>query len=227
MKKLQWMVLVFILGMAEYGQCGMRFFRPEFFFGAGYGKTLNGRIPEFVRTDEKDSLYYAINLVPQKRDFFRGQIRVNVFHVGGFSLGYTFWSHYQAYPYDYFSVWIDTTKIKTAYPHSYFISFHALTLEYRGKKIVKPFIQPLFYLGAGQFYGASKNAQFVPVEYSSWFTFYQQNVHHGKSYEGIGYLGGMGVVFFRHAYIAFEYIRLTGVKMISPHYFDAVIGLRI
>lgn len=226
MKTFQWIIVVLLLGMAEYGEAGIRF-RPEFFLGAGFGRTVNARVPKFVRTDERDSLYYAINLVPQKKDFFRSQIRVNVLHVGGFSLGYTFWSHYHAYPYDYFSVWIDTTKSMTRYPHSHFVSFHALTLEYRGEKIGARFIQPLFYLGAGQFYGASKNAQFVPVGYSSWFTLYQMNVHHESSFEGIGYLGGIGFVFFRRAYIAFEYIRLTGVDVISTHYFDAVIGLRI
>lgn len=135
--------------------------KPHVYVGIGLGHSLDATRPNFTVDDQIDQEYADLNIASVKRNFTRGQIRVNLLHVNDFSLGYTFWANYLQYPYELVEVWQKDGKV---YPYSDYIAFHAVTLQWNMKFLSGEWIVPFLLGGIGRYYGNHDTVHFQWLE---------------------------------------------------------------
>jgi hypothetical protein len=196
--------------------------KPRFYAGLGIGRTLDVRHPAFAIEDQDDFDYETINLASIQRFFKRGQIRIELLHIGDFSFGYTFWGHAVEYLHDFFYF---LPKEQKSYPFGNHAGLHAATVQWNLKAVSGRHIVPFLLGGAGRYYGNSTTMQFhlEDAEQSVYSYFTRQEY----SDEGTAWLAGVGAVAFKHAYVYAGIVRLERTILPSKGYLDLIIGFTI
>jgi hypothetical protein len=196
--------------------------KPQVCVGVGLGRTLNARHPAFLIEDQDDADYAVINLTPLQRNFTRGQIRINLVHVGDFSLGYAFWAHYQEFSHDFIYF---LPKEQKTYPYSNHVGLHAVTVQWNPKFLSSRRVVPFLLGGAGRYYGGSKTMRFQLLDPQQFIygCFFEKDPED----EGTALLAGAGAVLFKHLTVYAGYVRLERTLLPSGNFFDLVAGLTI
>jgi len=196
--------------------------KPRLYAGIGIGRTLDTRPPALTIEDQDDMDYEVINLSGLQRNFKRGQIRINLIHVGDFSFGYAFWGHALEYPHDFFFF---LPKEQKAYPFGSHAALHAATVQWNLKFVSGKRIVPFLLAGAGRFYGNSTSMRFQLLDSEQ--SIYQYFIQQDFTDEGNAWLAGAGAVLFRYGYVYAGIVRLERTLLPSKGFLDLIVGCTI
>jgi hypothetical protein len=194
--------------------------RPRIYAGAGFGRTLDANSPAFAVDDIYDRNFVDANLSPLKRNFTRGQIRLDLVQAGAFSAGYLYWGHYHAFPADYPEYWLKTGKW---YPNTDHAAVHALTVQWNPRFLAGKRLAPFVLAGAGGYYGNVTSIRYFPVDSSA--VYYYGSSRQISSDAGRAVLGGIGVVAFRYAYLYAGVVHLIDAALPAKTYLDVILGV--
>jgi hypothetical protein len=196
--------------------------KSVFYAGIGIGRTLDARHPALAIEDQDDLDYEAINLAGLERYFKRGQIRLNLLHVGDFSFGYAFWGHALEYPHEFFYF---LPKEQKPYPFGTHAALHAATVQWNLKFVSGKKIVPFLLAGAGRFYGNSTTMRFQLLDSEQ--SIYQYFIQQDFTDEGNAWLAGAGAVLFKYGYIYAGIVRLERTLLPSKGFLDLIAGFTI
>lgn len=192
------------------------------YLGAGYSRILNDYQPIFVVEDTLDQDYQTLNLQNSPRNAFRGQVRVDVLHLGPLSAGYLFWGHQVKFNDVAPNNALKTDKI---YPYSVSYSLHGanLTLRLPYKGISTEHRVPFILGGAGRYYGKNKGYRYSWVDAAQ--TESDKQFVSQRKWEDWGYFAGIGLEVYGFAYVYAGYTALLGDDLMGSKFFDFVVGI--
>lgn len=194
--------------------------RPRIYAGGGYGRALNVRMPAFAVEDAADRNFVEANLSSVKRDFIRGQIRLDLAHAGSFSAGYLFWGHYSEVPADFPEYWLKPDKW---YPASDHAALHAATVQWKPSFAASRRVAPFLLAGAGGYYGNITSVRYLPADSTG--LYYYGSHRQTASDAGRAVLAGIGAVAFRYAYVYAGVVRLIDSALPADTFFDLIVGV--
>jgi hypothetical protein len=194
--------------------------RPRVYVGGGYGRTLNARTPAFAVDDAADRNFAEANLSSLKRNFIRGQLRLDLVQAGAFSAGYLFWGHTHEIPSDYPEYWL---KEDTWYPAADHASLHAATVQWSPAFLSSRHLAPFLLTGAGGYYGNVTSVRYLPA--GSTGLYYYGSNRQTASDAGRAVLAGVGVVAFRYAYVYAGAVHLIDSSLPASTFFDVIVGV--
>ncbi len=194
--------------------------RPRVYAGGGYGRTQNARMPEFAVEDAADRNFVEANMSSLKRNFIRGQIRLDLVHAGAFSAGYLFWGHYNEIPADYPEFWLKPDKW---YPAADHVALHAATVQWKPAFAASRRVAPFLLAGAGGYYGNVTSVRYLPADSTG--LYYYGSRRQTASDAGRAVLAGIGVVAFRYAYLYAGAVHLIDSALPAKTFFDVIVGV--
>jgi hypothetical protein len=194
--------------------------RPRIYAGGGYGRTLNARTPAFAVDDAADRNFAEANLSSLKRNFIRGQLRLDLVRAGAFSAGVLFWGHHHEIPSDYPEYWLKEDKWYPAADHA---SLHAATVQWSPAFLSSRHLAPFLLAGAGGYYGNVTSVRYLPAD-STGLYYYGSN-RQTASDAGRAVLAGVGVVAFRYAYVYAGAVHLIASALPARTFFDVIVGV--
>jgi hypothetical protein len=194
--------------------------RPRIYAGGGYGRTLNARTPAFTVDDAADRNFAEANLSSPKRNFIRGQLRLDLVRAGAFSAGYLFWGHHNEIPSDYPEYWLKEDKWYPATDHA---SLHAATVQWSPAFLSSRRLAPFLLAGAGGYFGNVTSVRYLPAD-STGLYYYGSN-RQTASDAGRAVLAGVGVVVFRYAYVYAGAVHLIDSALPASTFFDVIVGV--
>ncbi|MBN2200527.1 hypothetical protein JW777_01080 [bacterium] len=194
--------------------------RPRIYAGGGYGRTLNARTPAFAVEDAADRNFVEANMSSLKRNFIRGQMRLDLVHAGAFSAGVLFWGHYNEISSDFPEYWLKPDKW---YPASDHAALHAATVQWKPAFAASRRVAPFLLAGAGGYYGNVTSVRYLPADSTGFY--YYGSRRQTASDAGRAVLTGIGVVAFRYAYFYAGAVHLFDAALPARTFFDVIVGV--